>query len=58
MQAYTAEQVARVSAMDHATRNAEDIINELQAEYNRIRQASITQEIIMVSGAAKAIGED
>jgi len=44
--------------MDHATRNAEDIINELQAEYNRIRQASITQEIIMVSGAAKAIGED
>lgn len=58
LQAYTAEQVARVSAMDHATRNAEDIINELQAEYNRIRQASITQEIIMVSGAANAIGED
>lgn len=58
LQAYTAEQVARVAAMDHATRNAGDIINELQADYNRIRQASITAEIIMVSGAANATGGD
>ncbi len=58
LQAYTAEQVARVSTMDSATQNAEEIIEQLQAEYNRIRQASITQEIIMVSGAANALGED
>ena len=44
--------------MDSATQNAEEIIEQLQAEYNRIRQASITQEIIMVSGAANALGED
>ena len=53
LQAFISEQVARVSAMDSATRNADDIIASLQADYNRIRQTSITQEIITVSNAAR-----
>lgn len=50
---FVAEQIARVSAMDNATQNADDIIDELQYTYNRIRQSAITQEIIMVSNAAR-----
>ena len=53
LQAFVSEQIARVSAMDSATRNADDIITDLQATYNRIRQSSITQEIITVSNAAR-----
>ena len=53
LQAFISEQVARISAMDTATRNADEIIDGLQAMYNRIRQASITQEIISVSNTVK-----
>lgn len=53
LKAFVAEQIARVSAMDSATRNADKIIENLQATYNRIRQSSITQEIITISNAAR-----
>jgi len=53
---FVAEQVARVSAMDSATQNADEIIDGLQSKYNRIRQSNITQEIIMVSNAARGGG--
>lgn len=56
LQAYVSEQIARVSAMDSATRNADEIIETLQTSYNRIRQTSITQEIIAVSNAARGDG--
>jgi F-type H+-transporting ATPase subunit gamma len=47
------EHGARMTAMDSATRNAEDIIAALTLDYNRARQAAITTEIIeIVSGAA------
>lgn len=47
------EQSARMVAMQSATDNAGDLINELQLIYNKARQASITQEISeIVSGAA------
>jgi F-type H+-transporting ATPase subunit gamma len=47
------EQGARMTAMEAATKNASDMINHLTLTYNRIRQASITKEIIeIVSGAA------
>ncbi|SJZ96721.1 F-type H+-transporting ATPase subunit gamma [Cetobacterium ceti] len=47
------EHSARKNAMQSATDNAEDMIKNLNLEYNRIRQASITQEISeIVSGAA------
>ncbi len=40
-----AEQVARRSAMDSATQNADDMIADLSLKFNRARQAAITQEI-------------
>ena len=39
------EQAARRSAMDSATQNAEEMIGQLSLQYNRARQAAITQEI-------------
>ncbi|MBX2796464.1 MAG: ATP synthase F1 subunit gamma [Myxococcales bacterium] len=47
------EFAARMTAMDSATRNAGDLIDQLSLDYNRARQAAITTEIIeIVSGAA------
>lgn len=56
LHSFVAEQIARVSAMDSATQNADEIIEGLQSTYNRIRQSAITQEIIMVSNAARGGG--
>ena len=42
-------------AMQSATDNAEAILRELSIEYNRVRQAQITQEITEVIGGAKAL---
>ena len=48
-----AEHAARMTAMDAATSNADDMIDKLTLYMNRVRQASITKEIIeVVSGAA------
>jgi F-type H+-transporting ATPase subunit gamma len=48
-----AEHAARMTAMDAATSNAGDVIERLTLHMNRVRQASITKEIIeVVSGAA------
>ncbi len=53
LESAAAEQGARMSAMEAATKNAKDMIDHLTLTYNRIRQASITKEIIeIVSGAA------
>lgn len=48
------EESARMSAMDGATNNANDIISSLNIKYNRIRQAMITQEISEIVGGASA----
>ena len=40
-----AEQAARRTAMDSATKNADEMIEDLSLKYNRARQAAITQEI-------------
>lgn len=48
-----AEHAARMTAMDSATRNAGEVLDKLRLHLNRVRQASITTEIIeIVSGAA------
>jgi len=49
------EQGARMSAMDNATRNAGDMINNLTLEYNRSRQAQITRELIEIISGAEAL---
>ncbi|SEA17677.1 F-type H+-transporting ATPase subunit gamma [Pseudobutyrivibrio sp. ACV-2] len=49
------EENARMMAMQSATDNAQAILRELSIEYNRVRQAQITQEITEVIGGAKAL---
>jgi len=49
------EQGARMSAMDNATRNAGDMIDALTIEYNRSRQAVITNELIEIISGAEAL---
>ena len=53
LESVAAEHAARMTAMDAATSNAADVIDKLTLYMNRVRQASITREIIeIVSGAA------
>ncbi len=47
------EQAARRTAMDSATKNAEDMIADLSLKFNRARQAAITQEITEIVAGAK-----
>ena len=54
-ESFCAEQSARMTAMDSATKSANDMIHELQLEYNRTRQGSITQEITEIIGGASAV---
>ncbi len=55
LESAAAEQGARMTAMEAATKNATEMIAALTLTYNRIRQAAITKEIIeIVSGAAAA----
>jgi F-type H+-transporting ATPase subunit gamma len=49
------EQGARMSAMDNATRNAGEMIDNLTIEYNRSRQAVITNELIEIISGAEAL---
>jgi F-type H+-transporting ATPase subunit gamma len=53
VEGYVSEQSARMAAMDEASKSAEDMLASLQIHYNRVRQASITQEMTeIVSGSA------
>ena len=53
LESAAAQQAARMTAMDAATSNAGDMIDRLTLYMNRVRQASITKELIeVVSGAA------
>ena len=54
LHAKASEQSSRMTAMDGATENASDIINNLNIKYNRIRQSVITQEISEIVGGAEA----
>jgi F-type H+-transporting ATPase subunit gamma len=49
------EMGARMAAMDSATRNAGDLIDKLNLEYNRSRQAKITKELIEIISGAEAV---
>lgn len=51
---YLSEQAARMLAMQNATNNAKDIIQELKLVYNKSRQEKITNEILDISGGAFA----
>ncbi|WP_288017602.1 F0F1 ATP synthase subunit gamma, partial [Blastomonas sp.] len=49
------EQGASMTAMDNATRNAGELINDLTIVYNRTRQAAITTELIEIIAGAEAL---
>ena len=49
------EQAARCNAMDNATNNAKDLLEDLQIEFNKARQGAITQEITEIVSAANAL---
>jgi F-type H+-transporting ATPase subunit gamma len=49
------ELAARMTAMSNATNNAGDMITRLTIQYNKLRQASITQEILEIVGGAEAL---
>lgn len=52
VEAFTSEQCARMTAMDNATSNADEMLQRLDLYYNRARQAAITQEISEIVGGA------
>lgn len=51
---FCSEQHARMAAMKSANDSAEDLINGLRTQYNRLRQAAITQEITEIAAGARA----
>lgn len=55
LESAAAEQGARMTAMDNATENAEEMIDELTLQYNRARQAAITTEIMEIVTGAEAM---
>ena len=52
---FCSEQSARMNAMSAANDNARSMIEELQGQYNRIRQSAITQEITEITAGSRAI---
>ena len=50
---FCSEQSARMSAMDAANKNAEELLDTLNLEYNHLRQSAITQEITEVSAGSR-----
>lgn len=55
VEATASEENARMSAMKSATDNAEKMLAELSTQYNRVRQAAITQEITEIAAGAQAL---
>ena len=54
LESKASEHASRMTAMDSATRNANDLISDLRLYYNRARQSSITTELIDIVGGAEA----
>jgi len=55
LEASASEHAARMTAMDTATENAEEVIDTLTLEFNQVRQSSITSEILDIVGGAEAL---
>lgn len=55
LESNASEQGARMTAMHKATDNASELIKDLQLDYNKARQASITNEILEIVGGAEAL---
>jgi F-type H+-transporting ATPase subunit gamma len=57
VEAYVSEQSARMAAMDEASKSAGDLLEGLQINYNRARQAGITQEVSEIVSGSAALSE-
>jgi len=55
VEAYASEHSARMTAMNQASKSAEEMLADLQVIYNRVRQASITQEVAEIIGGFSAL---
>ena len=55
LESSAAEHGARMTAMDSATKNARDLIEQYTLQYNRARQATITRELMDIVGGAEAL---
>ena len=56
LNAKASEQSARMVSMSGATSNAEQMIKDLTLEYNKLRQANITKELLEITTAQMALG--
>ncbi len=56
LESYAAELAARMTAMDNATNNAEEMVSSLTLDLNRARQYGITMELLDIIGGANALG--
>jgi F-type H+-transporting ATPase subunit gamma len=56
LEAKASEHSSRMVAMKNATDNAKQFIKDLTLEYNKLRQANITKELLEISSAAMAMG--
>jgi F-type H+-transporting ATPase subunit gamma len=57
LESQASEEAARMTAMENATNNAEEMIRRLTLEFNKARQASITAELMDIVGGAEALKE-
>jgi F-type H+-transporting ATPase subunit gamma len=57
VEAFSSEQTARMTAMDNATQNADDMLKDLQLKGNRARQTKITSELTEIVNGANQIVE-
>ncbi len=55
VESYCSEQQARMMAMSTASRNAEDMLKRLKTQYNAVRQANITNEMIEITSGANSL---
>ena len=58
LESIASEQSSRMTSMDNATRNADNLLSEFKVKYNRTRQAKITLELVEVISGAKAISNE
>ena len=56
LESNASEHGARMTAMDKATENADELLKDLKLTYNQTRQAAITKEILEIVSGAEALG--
>ena len=57
LESLASEHAARMVAMRNATDNATELAGELQLEYNKVRQQTITSEMLDIAGGAEALAQ-